>query len=340
MPKSSHHVALARQWELLKRLPSRPPGVTAAEMTAWLGDEGYAVSKRTVERDLVDLSALFPLRCNDSSVPYGWYWMPGREAGLPDLDLAEALSLQLSEKALRTALPPAVLESLEPRFLRAREKLATAKGTPHSRWRNKIRFAPPSLPMLPPPVDPGILRSLQNALLSEHRISAHYHAFGALEARPMTLHPLALVQRGVATHLIATAFDYDDIRQYAVHRFESVHVESATARRPKGFDIDQYLASGATGFGNPHPIRLKARLNEGLAGHLTETPLAQGQKLTRRKDVFHLEVEVQDTWQLRWWILSQSPAITILGPRSLANEIREALTDAVRQYTLKNGRPK
>jgi hypothetical protein len=71
MPKSSLQLALARQWELLKKLPPRGPGLTASQITAWLKEQGYPVSKRTVERDLIELSASFGIRCNDKSTPYG-----------------------------------------------------------------------------------------------------------------------------------------------------------------------------------------------------------------------------------------------------------------------------
>ena len=52
MPKKSHHQAIGRLLEILKRLPTRGAGISARELTDWLTDEGFEVSKRTVERDL------------------------------------------------------------------------------------------------------------------------------------------------------------------------------------------------------------------------------------------------------------------------------------------------
>ena len=65
---------LARQWELLKLLPSRAPGASASELQGRLQASGFSASKRTVERDLTELSRLFPIQCNSKGVPYGWYW--------------------------------------------------------------------------------------------------------------------------------------------------------------------------------------------------------------------------------------------------------------------------
>ena len=72
MPKKSHHQAIGRLLEILKRLPTRGAGISARELTDWLTDEGFEVSKRTVERDLSALAVHFQLVYNDKSVPYGW----------------------------------------------------------------------------------------------------------------------------------------------------------------------------------------------------------------------------------------------------------------------------
>lgn len=69
MPRSSNHLALARQWEMLKRLPNRAPGITARELAEGLHENGFEVTKRTIERDLVDLSGQFGIACNDTQKP-------------------------------------------------------------------------------------------------------------------------------------------------------------------------------------------------------------------------------------------------------------------------------
>jgi predicted DNA-binding transcriptional regulator YafY len=62
MPKASLIPALVRQWEILKTIPTRRPGITAKELTDYLNEKKeYKVSKRTVERDLVNLAEAFGL---------------------------------------------------------------------------------------------------------------------------------------------------------------------------------------------------------------------------------------------------------------------------------------
>ncbi|MGE7990807.1 WYL domain-containing protein [Pseudomonas sp. NPDC089554] len=74
MPFATTRATLSRQWALLRQLPSRSPGTTSAELVWRLRDVGFHVSKRTVERDLNELSLIFPLERNDKSIPFGWHW--------------------------------------------------------------------------------------------------------------------------------------------------------------------------------------------------------------------------------------------------------------------------
>ncbi|MNO25605.1 hypothetical protein D3C76_154470 [compost metagenome] len=87
LPSHPTRHTIARQWQLLKLLPGRHPGMSSTQLQAALSSVGHSTSKRTVERDLVELSALFPLHCNSKGMPYGWYWQPG-------LSLGEARHLQ------------------------------------------------------------------------------------------------------------------------------------------------------------------------------------------------------------------------------------------------------
>src|SRR3546814_14249923 len=68
---------LARQWAMLRGIPRSPLRVTTGELEAKLADEGFAVSRRTLKRDLHGLSGLFPLELDDRVRPYGWSWAKG-----------------------------------------------------------------------------------------------------------------------------------------------------------------------------------------------------------------------------------------------------------------------
>ena len=333
MPKAAHHDSLARLFELLKLLPSKAPGITAKEICDRLDTSGFSVSKRTIERDLVELSRLFGLECNDKGSPYGWHWMAGRGVDLPGLTMADALSLHIVEDLLRSLLPHAMIEPMEKRFAEARNKLEALSGcNPNARWAEKVCHVPPTLPLVPAKIAPGVLATIQDALLHDLQVDVVYKKLSAEEPVPMRLHPLGLVQRGPVTYLVARAFDYLDVWIYAVHRIKEATRTSEPVVPPEGFSLDGYVKEGRLQFGNGDTLRLEVLVSPEVAAYLAETPLAEDQRLTTRGERTKLTATVFDTWQLSWWILSHGPEIEVVKPVKLRNQIAASLREAALQY--------
>jgi predicted DNA-binding transcriptional regulator YafY len=333
MPGSDHETTIARKWELLKNhLPPRPPGKTSRELRDALAVAGHDVSKRTVERDLEELSRIFPITRNERGTPYGWHWSETARFDVLGLDLSEAVSLGLMEDVLRQIMPPAFLSALEGKFSLAREKLAALPKIPHARWKDLVRYVPPGMPFIPPALAPGVLPAIQEALLHQRQLLAVYLKSDAEEAKEYTLHPLSLLQQGARTYLVATAFGYDTPYQYALHRMASATVLEEAVKRPKGYSLDAFIESGAAQFGSGEIITFKARVSDDLARLLEETPLAKDQKITRRAGVHTLTATVPDSWQLHFWIRSQGPAITVLKPVALRTRIVSCLEETLGNY--------
>jgi len=335
MPRAAKDSTLARQWELLRLVPSRSPGKTSRQLLEGLEAAGYPVTKRTVERDLADLAEIFPLHCNVVSKPYGWHWEAGVQLEIPGMDLAEALSLGLLEEVLRPLVPASFVRGLEGRFAQARRKLASLAGNERAEWSQRVRYVPPGLDFLPPEVLPSILHEVQEALLHSRQLQVGYRSAEADEAQDLVLHPLALVQQGVRTYLVASTFDYEQPVLYALHRIVSAEAAEAPARRPEGFTLERFLQRGGAQFGVGKTLALKADLSETLARLLEETPLSRDQKITngkKGKKRFRLAATVFDSWQLRFWILSQGPDIVVRQPAALRREMVGAIEEMRAAY--------
>ncbi len=326
MPAKIHY-AIARQWELLKLLPRRMPGKSSGELHRDLEDAGYKINKRTVERDLNQLLTLFPITCNNKGTPHGWYWPADAYGDLPALTLAEAMTTRMLEDFLRPLLPTSILENLEPRSKHASAKLAAMVGNPLSNWNDKVRVVPAGLNLLPPKIDPLVLETVQNALLADEQLEVQYRSAHRDQPTEQTIHPLGLVQRGPASYLVATAFDYQDARIYALHRIASATRTCRKINRPPGFSLDGYIKTGALEFGDGEFIRLKASISHHLGKLLEETPLSSDMMIKKRRQDSLLSCTIADTWQLHWWILSHGSEIEVLEPETL----RQAVIDEVRK---------
>ena len=97
---------------------------------------------------------------------------------------------------------------------------------------------------------------------------------------------------------------------------------AAPVNRPAGFDLDAYIASGAFGYPVGGAIRLEALFSEGAAFHLGERPLSEDQRLEPTDDGrVLLTATVQDTSELRWWLLGFGDQVEVLAPESIREEM-------------------
>ena len=65
---------LMRQWQMLRLIPRKPSKMATTEIKQRLEEEGFKITQRTIQRDLVTFSSIFPLVCDDRDKPYGWSW--------------------------------------------------------------------------------------------------------------------------------------------------------------------------------------------------------------------------------------------------------------------------
>ena len=331
MPKQSNHKSLARQWEMLHQIPAHGYGLMASEICEKLAGTGYPVCKRTVERDLEELSDFFEIEADDS-YPRRWRWRRRHDSAIGAMTVVEAVSLRMIEEHLRANLPKAMLQALEGRFRRARKFLKNCEDNNRTTWPERVATVPPVFPLLPPVIPEAILETVQRSVLDGLCLDAEYCSKDRDTARAMLLHPLGLVQQGVALYLVATANDHEEPRLFAVHRLQSVNVRSDKVIRPKGFTLKDYMQTGAFQFGSGEMIAFKAQVTQELAGYLTETPLSSDQTMTPQGEFVTLDATLRNTWQLRFWILSQGASITVLEPKSLRDSIRTTLNAATANY--------
>ncbi len=144
----------------------------------------------------------------------------------------------------------------------------------------------------------------------------------------------------VRHYLVASAWDYDEARLYALHRFSKVEILDAAAKTPEGFNLDAAIASGLADFANQgEPIQLELRCTDWVAGYLVETPLAADQTITPDVDGWvRLTATVNDTRQLQWWLLGQGNGVEVCGPDALRSEILDSVQKTLGNYT--NASPK
>lgn len=332
------HQLLIRQWTMLRLIPRSPRMISARQLVDALLSEGFQVTKRTIERDLVSLSTSFPILSDERNKPYGWSWSADApQFNLPGLSISEAISMKLSEDYLARVLPTHVTASLKPHFLAAEKTLQQINTSNNlGKWPNKVAVIYPGQPLESPKIDEQIIPVIEEGLIQCKQITISYTNANQIlegEKSKLTVHPLGLVLRGKITYLIATVFNYQDIRMLALHRIKDASITDFAAVIPAEFNLQNYANSHATGFSNYGSIELALKINTQYLQYLIETPLSKDQKLTEVDDSHALiRAKVDDTDQLRWWLLGLGQHIEVIEPITLREWISNQLKAILDKY--------
>jgi predicted DNA-binding transcriptional regulator YafY len=315
---------LFRQWVMLTRIPRYPRKITVPALEDILIGEGYTVDTRTIQRDLNKLSISFPLSNDTEGRKNYWFWIEDAAVqDLPGMDPVTALAFEMAESYLDPLLPKATLELLQPYFHRARDVLNDQSDSLLRKWPDKVAVIERGPVLQKPAITPDVQRIVYQALLEEKPIKASYQPRGAAQPKDYLMHPLGIVSRVGVIYLICTLWDYDDAKQFALHRFTHAKIADNQINIPDKFSLEHYIEKDQQ-FSyklEDEPIQLKVLFDAKTAGHLAETPLSSSQKLTPIDDGrVLLEAEVMRTLELRWWLQGFGDNVEVLEPISMRDK--------------------
>ena len=198
----------------------------------------------------------------------------------------------------------------------------------------KIAALSPTQTLIPPRIDRDVQAAVTDALLHDRQVSVKYRRRGETATHEYMLNPLALVQRGPITYFLATAFEYKDIRTFSLHRVQSATMLETPVNRPKEFDLDRHLSTGVLDFGAGRRIRLDVVFRSESAIHLYESPLAADQQLTPiDDDHVRLQVTINDTPQLRWWLLAFGDNVEVSAPATMRRQFATVAQSLAAAYS-------
>ena len=316
-----------RHWLLLRMIPRHPRKIDTAAIESLLERQGITIHRRSIQRDLEKLSAIFPLSCDDRDKPFGWSWSVDAPAlDIPAMSPPAALAYRMVGEFMSGMFPQEILAQLGPHFRHADAVLNQTDKATLKNWSDKVRTIGRSQPLLPPELSADVYGVVSDSLLEGKRFQVSYLRRGVKEPVQWLVNPLGLVIHDRLITLVCTMGEYrelKDLRKIHLHRIRTAQRSDEEAVVPVGFNLDEYLASGAFGYRNGDAtIELKALFEKDATIHLEETPLSDDQRLTERPDGNVLvEATVADTGQLRWWLLGFGGRVEVLAPEGIREEM-------------------
>ena len=323
-----------RQWAMLRHIPRLPRKIPAKDLLSLLEGDGYKISKRTIQRDLINLSEIFPLECDARNKPFGWSWFGNDVLDIPSMDMPVAMTFALASQFLTPLLPRSSRTHLQPHFQQAEKVLKNTEKSGQGKWINKVRVLNRGQALIPPEISPQILDTVYEALLTDKCIDITYQSSSKSEIKEYQVNPHGLVFRDATVYMVSSLWRYDNIKQLVVHRMKTASISDIKKRTPKGFDLDEYIQSGEFGYKvNEKKIKLKVLFDAGTVSHLRETKLSSDQTLKDQNNgLVLLEANVLDTMELRQWLLGFGENIEVLKPKKMRDDFSEVVSDLFKKY--------
>jgi predicted DNA-binding transcriptional regulator YafY len=359
--KQGSEKTLLRRMRLLDKLPAdRGPddGLTIAQLTDYLNANGYACTRRTVERDLQamhdagtrpeevaewrDLGVHLACHATANGTKRWSHAATSKAVLLKALGSDDALLLSLLEQEMKYFLPASVYASLGRYLEPTRRVLSLPSNQRASTFHTKFRVIADASLQGPPAPDIAHLHEINEALLRQEQLDMAYCSSQDRQVKDYRLHPVGLVKQGLFHWLLAVKHDKAlgersaaSVQTFRVNRIVTVsrrQQESVARGLPT---LDAALENGALQFFDTGKIALRLRFAPGRSGdelceNYREAPLSQDQQIAPGPDgAWELRATVHYSRQLVWMLQGQANLLRVEEPASVKAEIDRFLETAV-----------
>jgi predicted DNA-binding transcriptional regulator YafY len=328
----------ARHLEMLRKIPTNPSTpISTTKLHKHLVDEGFQVSKRTVERDLLKLSELGGLYSTLSVEGNTWCSIRNTNAHKSTMQPSEAFMLVLSEKLLFQSMPIEYSRRLD-------ERIANAKSVLNSndtlyKWQSKLQVISDGYPLINTNkiFAEDIREVIYECVLKEYQIDITYQAKDKVLANKYSLNPLGIIIRGQSHYLVATKLTSpEQPLLFLFHRIQSATNTYKEAELPSSFTMEDYYASNPSGWilndrSEAETVQLKVK---GFAlDTLTHNQLAVDQELGSVTNGWTtVQFSIVLTYDLVAWILRYGADVICEAPEHLRNKVKNIINSTLEQY--------
>lgn len=287
------------------------------------------VSERTIYRDIEALSmGGMPIYFDTSTRRYRFTDKVFLKPLTFAIDEATAL-LQCTQAFVKDANPLSKpLKCAQERILAC---LPTDKQRKVDELRNVIDI---KVMQYPTKVGTDIFSCVEQAVHEKRQIKVKYYSKSTDTMTERLLDPYVITFRGKAWYLIAFCHLRGDIKLFRIDRVQEVIVLPDKFQMPKNFSVAAYFdRSWFVEHGELMTVKL--RFMPEAARWIRDNQYHKSQKITEEAGGSLLfEVTVSGKMEITKWILSFGPAVEVLEPETLRQEIAELMKKALQKYEI------
>ncbi|MBS1517906.1 MAG: WYL domain-containing protein [Bacteroidetes bacterium] len=184
-------------------------------------------------------------------------------------------------------------------------------------------------------VDNKIFGIIKDALVENRTIDCIYQTGYTGKISRRKLDPYHFVNDKGEWYLIAFCHRDKSIKLFSVSRFKSVNITGPDFVKSDKFSADKYFENSFGIFsGSRKSFKVKISFDRDSARYVREKTWHSSQKIHEKNDgSLILEMKVNSKDEIKHWVLSWGKSCSLLYPKKLANEMREELKSALKNYS-------
>lgn len=315
-----------RQWKILKRI-EKSRYVSSTDLA-----EEHGVALRTIRRDIEALQeAGFPLYDDRESGRKVWRLIEGYQQKTPATFTMSEMAALYFGRHLMTILSGAPFGAdIDSAFAKIRGALPE-KST---RYLSRISdlFGARPVPSKDYSAKKGVIATLVDATLHERRVDMSYYSASSKRAKTYMVDPYRVVYYQGGLYLYGKVEEYGEVRTFAVERIERISLTDIAFERPTDTEIDAHNKSAFGIFGGKAEDVL-LRFDAAAADSVKDRTWHESQTITTHGDgSFDLRLHVGLSRELKAWIKSFLPRVTVIKPQSLKDDIERDLKEALTRW--------
>ena len=311
---------IVRQLDILRELASRHLGASIQELV-----ERFGVTRRTIERDLNDLSeAGFPLYIE--KIDRRNYW------NLTSTSTVPPLNFPVSELIALTYIT-GILEGtpFKGEFSKTLNRIRTTLPEKMGAFLEQAAYHP-HIRGQKAQVTPRIFQQAHRAINERLICNVTYRAITTGQSKTYPIVPFRFLYHYDGVYLLCRNPKYGNLLTLAAERIQELEVTSQSFEESVDTEIEEQLHT-AFGVVLESPMAVSVRFSASQAPYIKQRIWHPSQEIEELDDGrIILSFEAGGLYEIKTWILSHGASAEVLAPASLREEIIEEIEKNLSSY--------
>lgn len=308
-----------RQIHILSVLSDSKKGYTIQEIHQSIQNLGIDVSKKTVERDIDDLSRLFYVYEEEVN---GETRYRAEKLKIKDIafTIPELVSLYFLQQVIKHYQTLDVGKTAGALIQRVLEQVPPINQS-YLDFISELFVVNPAEVVLEKHVDENYLQMAREAIEKKHRLKLEYHSFNSDELTSRVVDPYIMEIREGCYHLIGFCHLRNEVRDFRISRIKKLEMLDETFVRPENF-YEQYSKDRFEKMTGDEKIDLKIIFEDQAAKYVKEYESSKADKITDLDDNRILfEKKTTYTPDILQWVLRFGADAEVIEPEGFRFEV-------------------